>query len=369
MEAIGIYIHIPFCNSKCSYCDFSSFVADEDLKKSYVEALILEISSKKDLRPVDSIYMGGGTPSCLEISQLKRIFRAVFDNYNVLENCEVSMEANPGTISEELICEIKNAGVNRLSMGAQASDKRLLDMLGRRHSFFDVIEGVHTAKNCGIDNINIDLMLGLPMQDNSILSETIKEALKLPLKHISCYGLIVEEGTRLEKRISSGELSLPEVEEERKMYYETRETLKNNKFFQYEISNFALRGFECRHNVSCWKRKCYLGFGLSSHGLIERSIRQENTSDMREYLKGSPPKISRLSEEEIEFEAIMLGLRLTEGIDIAGFERNFGIKLTKKYQKQIEKWQKLGGLCVDCGNIYLSEKGMDLMNSILLDFM
>lgn len=369
MEPIGIYIHIPFCNSKCSYCDFTSFVANDELKRAYIDALICEIISKKDLRPVESVYIGGGTPSCLEKGQIKRILGAVFESFNLLKDCEISMEANPGTISHDLLEEIRNAGVNRLSMGAQSADSELLKTLGRRHSFLDVIEGVYAVKNSGIDNINIDLMLGLPGQSLKAVNETLSSVLRLPVKHISCYGLIVEDGTGIEKRISSGEISLPEAECERQMYYIAREELQKNGFFQYEISNFAKKGFECRHNISCWKRKCYLGFGLSAHGLIDRAIRQENTKDMNEYLRGAEAQITHLSDEEIEFEAIMLGLRLTEGIDAKGFEKRFGTRLFEKYSRQIEKWQRLGGLVKKDGFLALSEKGMDIMNSILIDFM
>lgn len=368
-QGIGIYIHIPFCKSKCSYCDFVSFSLSEDMKAKYVHRLVEEIRAFHDDREVETVFFGGGTPSLLRIDELNQIMRAIRDSFFIKNNAEITMEANPGTMYGELLYAMKENGINRISFGAQSHDPRILKTLGRIHLWDDVESSVYTAKSCGVDNINIDLMLGVPHQSVQGARESLALATQLPISHISCYGLIVEEKTRLARELAKGLLSLPEVEEEREMYETYISELAEKGFEQYEVSNFAKAGFACKHNIGCWKRVPYIGFGVSAHSLLDEGRRKENSSDLDLYIGGEEGKITHLSQEEQIFEGLMLGLRMCEGINLCAFQKRYGVDILARYKAVLEKAIADRLMENAGGNLFFTQKGMNVMNRVLVDLM
>ena len=291
MRGLGLYVHIPFCATKCSYCDFASFPGQMHLREAYVSRLTEEIASRAEALghpEADSLFIGGGTPSLLMPRQMEKLLRAVRDSFPLSSGAELTCEANPGSLSGPLLDVLVAGGVNRLSLGAQSAEKRLLAVLGRRHSWEDVARSVSLARSHGIGNINIDLMIGVPGQSLSDWRRTLDAALGLSPQHLSCYGLIVEEGTALADRIAAGELSLPGEADERAMYDHALEALAGAGYQHYEISNFAKPGYACRHNVACWQRRDYHGFGSAAHSLEGGRVRLSNPESISGYLRGSP---------------------------------------------------------------------------------
>ncbi|NLZ01602.1 MAG: radical SAM family heme chaperone HemW, partial [Pirellulaceae bacterium] len=313
---IGLYVHIPFCASKCAYCDFASCAGREADIPRYVDAVIREIArrgAEAGHPRADTVFLGGGTPSLLDERQTTRILDALFEAFPIEEGAEITCECNPGTLTAPLAHALRKAGVNRLSIGAQARQARLLRLLGRIHDWQGVVASVETARQAGFDNINLDLMFGLPSQNVPDFRETLQAAIALSPSHLSCYGLIVEEGTPISRDIAEGKLALPDEEAERAMYELARQTLATDGLDQYEISNFARPGHACRHNLGCWTRVPYLGFGCAAHSFFGQ-CRTMNPSRIDAYLAGDEPKTERISREEARFESMMLGLRLTRGV-------------------------------------------------------
>ena len=265
MKEIGLYIHIPFCRKKCNYCDFISFQNKEDIQEKYIKALINEIkqeSSKKFI--VDTIYIGGGTPSYINSKFIKDIMQTIKQNFEMKENSEITIEVNPGTIDKQKIRDYKKIGINRISIGLQTTNNELLRLIGRVHTYEDFLESYKIIKESGFENINIDLMLGLPNQTTQMLENSVNTIIKLDPKHISVYSLILEEGTKLYKDIQNGKLQIIEDELERKMYWNVKKKLEENGYNHYEISNYARKGYESKHNSNCWEQKEYMGFRTSS---------------------------------------------------------------------------------------------------------
>ena len=365
---LGIYVHIPFCVRKCAYCDFASYANRMEDMPRYVEALCAEIRARAKETgrlTADTVFFGGGTPSLLSPELFEKIVRTLRESYDFAPDTEFTVESNPGTLTKELADTMVRCGVNRLSMGMQCAQKHLLQNLGRIHDMQAVKSAVQIAREAGVGRLNLDLMLGLPGQTKSDMAQTLREALALSPDHISCYALIVEEGTPLCRDIENGKYTLPGDELDRDMYELCRETLLKGGFHQYEISNFALEGSECRHNVNCWQYQPYLGFGCAAHGFLH-GMRRANTPSLDAYLQGAAPKMERISKEDAMFEYVMLGLRLTRGIEEARFLQEFGLSLWKKYGDRLQKAVDDGRLCRKSGFVYLTRHGMDVMNSVLV---
>ena len=369
----GLYIHVPFCAKKCGYCDFPSFEGCMGLRAPYVEKLIGELDARAEGygHPlIHTVFIGGGTPSLLQPEQMTRILDALYRNFPLAGDAEISCEANPGALTPRFLAALRNGGVNRLSLGAQSADAGQLKLLNRQHSWAQVEQAVRLARRAGFDNINIDLMLGIPGQSVPMWADTLDCALALSPEHLSCYGLIVEEGTPMKRRIDAGELILPEPEEERAMYEHTLNRLKAAGFEQYEISNFARPGRACRHNLNCWQREDYLGFGSAAHGLECGGTRRANPASIQGYIAGEPPLIESIGLTERMFESLMLGLRVTRGIDLRAFEDRHGQSFESVYGEAAKQSLQKGRVqYTEDGFFRLTREGMDLMNAVLLDFM
>jgi oxygen-independent coproporphyrinogen-3 oxidase len=368
---IGLYVHVPFCASKCAYCDFASYAGREADIPRYVDAVIREIirrGAETGHPRADTIFLGGGTPSLLDEFQATRILDALFEAFPIEENAEITCECNPGTLATPLTQALHKAGVNRLSLGAQARQARLLRLLGRIHDWAQVIASVEIARQAGFDNINLDLMFGLPSQTVADVRETLQAALALSPTHLSCYGLMVEEGTPICRDIAAGKLALPDEEVDRDMYELARRMLAEHGFQQYEISNFARAGHACRHNLGCWTRVPYLGFGPAAHSFFEE-CRTMNPSGLDAYLAGEEPQTEHISKAEARFESMLLGLRMTRGVKDEDFTRMHGMSIRAAFGEKLDKPINGGLLQWHEGALRLTRLGMDLQNSVLVDLM
>ena len=376
----GIYIHIPFCKRKCSYCDFISFSNKDRLIESYVEALKKEIEdfdfSKYD---VTTIYLGGGTPSYIKEEYIKEILELLkeklINNKVSWKDIEITIEVNPGTVTKEKLEAYKEAGTNRISIGLQSTNNSLLKQIGRIHKFEDFLDTYNIAKEVGFDNINVDLMIALPNQTIEDIKESLEEIVSLNPNHISVYSLIVEEGTLLEKQIDEGKMKLPSDEEERRMYWYVKNFLELHGYNHYEISNFSKKGKESKHNLNCWNQEEYIGFGLASHSYIN-GIRFCNTSNLEEYIKNindnninkNREVEERQEREDEEKEFMMLGFRKIEGVDISKFKEKYQENPLFLFRKELDKLVSEGLIEVDLNNIRLTNKGLDLANIVFEEF-
>lgn len=368
-KEIGLYLHIPFCARKCAYCDFASFSGREGDMPVYVDHMIREMEQRS--RPeyiISTLYIGGGTPSLLPDELMDRLLSAVRKHFRFRDDAECSCECNPGTVRKPFLQALRAGGINRLSFGAQALQPRLLALLGRIHTWDQVVSSVRLARACGFENLNLDLMLGLPEQTVTDVRDTLQAALALRPTHLSCYGLIVEEGTRMQEMVSSGRWILPDEETERAQYECCRETLFSHGFLQYEISNFALPGYACRHNVDCWKRKEYLGIGSAACGFL-KNIRYRNPPGLSAYLRGDPPEETLITPEDARFESVMLGLRMTDGVSEAEFERMHGVSLRSAFGDKLSKPLAQGLVMWRDGCLRLTRRGMDLQNRVLVELL
>ncbi len=365
MEKLGIYIHIPFCKKKCKYCDFISFSCDGAKQKEYVECLLKEIELKEydSLNEITTIYIGGGTPSIIDSKDIIRILDKVKNKFNVKSNAEITIEVNPGTVSKEKLEDYKASGINRISMGLQSADNRLLELVGRIHTYEEFEKNYNLAKEVGFTNINVDLMLALPTQTEDDLVDSLLKVINLNPKHISLYSLILEEGTELEKLIESGKYKLCDEELERKMYHKTKKILEKNGYKHYEISNFAKSGFESKHNLDCWNQEEYIGFGLAAHSYYKNK-RFSNTVNLDEYIQNvNNEKIDNIIEvheeqtrESKAKEFMMIGLRKINGVSISEFEKRFRVHPLFYFRFEISKLTDEGLLEVDLDNIRLTKK-------------
>lgn len=371
-KELELYIHIPFCVRKCAYCDFLSGPADYEAQKSYKEALIREIENVESFADseVSSIFIGGGTPSVFSEQWMAEVLEKVYTHFNVRQDAEISIEANPGTVDLGKLAVYRQAGINRISFGCQSGDNRELKLLGRIHTWEEFLESFSMAREAGFSNINVDLMFGLPGQSLASWEDSLYKTAQLKPEHISAYSLIIEEGTPF----ASQKLELPDEEEERNMYERTREILENWGYHQYEISNYARPGRECRHNLGYWQRKEYLGLGLGSASLVGET-RFSNTRNMENYLNNSDSAAKIREEREIltvqeQMEEFMfLGLRMTEGISVARFYEMFGIPLEQVYGKVLEKYKRMELLEEMGGYLRLTRRGISVSNPILADFL
>lgn len=374
---LGLYLHIPFCIQKCGYCDFLSAPAGREEREAYVQALEKEIRSYGDFAGgyrVSTVFVGGGTPSCLEASQTERIFEVVKDTFEIERMPEISMEMNPGTVTKEKLQAYKNCGINRLSIGLQSVRDSNLRLLGRIHTYEEFLESFRLAREAGFQNINVDLISSLPGQTEELWREELKTIAELSPEHISVYQLILEEGTTFYEKYAAHPELLPDEETSRAIYQATEEVLGQYGFHQYEISNYAKEGRECRHNLKYWERDDYLGLGLGAASMV-RNIRMNNTGDMKTYLeKCGEPKTMRTDvqflEEPRQIEEFMfLGLRKTRGISKKEFRRVFGRDIELVYEKALKKLFSSGMLLEKKDRLYLSKEGVLLSNAVLSEFL
>ena len=379
----GIYIHIPFCVRKCLYCDFFSVPAEEDTVAAYAGALCLEMERMSSVLPereYDTVFLGGGTPSILTPEQIQMIMRTLRTHFSVRADAEISMECNPGTVTEAKLCGFREAGINRLSVGLQSSDDGLLKRIGRIHTADMFFRTADALKACGFNNFSVDIMHGLPGQTEAQYLETIQAAVGTGAKHISSYSLILEEGTPLYGMVRSGTVRLPDEEETADMEDAGTELLSRLGFVRYEISNFAKEGYRCRHNVNYWRNGEYAGFGPGAHSAMHRPgwMRWNCPPDIPAYLssirKGELPAYlsEQIGKEEEMFETVMTGLRLCEGVPFEDFRLRFGLDLPEIYANAIEKLKEAGWLdtgAYDAGRLALNTRGLDLQNRALSFFL
>ena len=367
-----IYIHIPFCIRKCDYCDFLSGPSGAEEQADYVQALLREIQAVEEGegRSVSSIFIGGGTPSVLDERLLGDILKEIRNRFKMEEDAEITIEVNPGTANIGKLQAYREMGINRLSIGLQSPQDRELKILGRIHNYEQFLETYQEARTVGFDNINIDLMSAIPDQTYEGWVKNLRTVAELEPEHISAYSLIVEEGTPFAAR----KLNLPDEDTEYNMYEATAQILKEYGFEQYEISNYARKGRECRHNVGYWTRQDYLGFGLGASSLYGKE-RFANTADMKKYLENSrnPEKIREkepsLTREDEMAEFMFLGLRMTKGISKADFQRCFGCTIESVYGEVLEKYESMELLLEKDGRIFLSREGIHVSNSIMAEFL
>ncbi len=388
MNCLGIYIHVPFCVKKCDYCDFLSAPAGNETMERYVKALIKEIELSKEKMTeylVDTVFIGGGTPSILEGNLITRMLGVLRENVNIADNAEISIECNPGTVTEEKLLLYKEAGINRLSFGLQSTRDKELKSIGRIHSYRQFLDSYDMAIKSGFDNINIDLMSALPGQSEKSYKETLERIIGLHPEHISVYSLIVEDGTKMKDRVerarAKGDNILPGEEVERRMYYMTKALLGRAGYGRYEISNYAKPGFECRHNVGYWKRKEYLGFGIGAASLYKEE-RYNNVTDIKLYMnqlleeKGYDNILNNIEEnkqklsiEEQMEEFMFLGLRRMVGISTKEFENKFRKRFGDIYGKVSERLVSQGLLEQNGDFLRLTERGIDISNYVMSEFM
>lgn len=392
-----LYVHIPFCVKKCFYCDFLSGQGDGVTKEKYVKSLLNEISfygrrygkSGRNIH-VTSVFLGGGTPSVLDGSLTAAILERLREQFYIEENAEITVECNPGTLSADKLKTYREAGVNRLSMGLQSADDNELRRIGRIHTYEQFLEGYTLARECGFNNINIDIMSALPGQTMESYKDTLDKVTALKPEHISAYSLILEEGTVLYERISALErdgktTGLPDEDTEREMYYMTKKILSDNGYERYEISNYARKGYECRHNIAYWERDDYLGLGLGASSCMD-NIRTKNVTDIEEYMKifdkaylehinekgaRDEEETDILTKEDMMAEFMFLGLRMTKGISKKRFKECFGRSYDTIYGKVTDKLikERLLNVSVDGDKICLTEIGIDVSNMVLAEFL
>lgn len=379
-KELELYIHIPFCIRKCAYCDFLSGPANDETISNYVKALIKEILAQRTFAEeyiVTTIFFGGGTPSILSGKQMHNIFDAIREVFVIAENAEISMEANPGTVTKENLLAYQQAGVNRISFGLQSTSNEELKILGRIHTYEEFLESFQLARACGFDNINVDLISAVPNQTLESWEQSVKSILQLEPEHISAYSLIIEEGTPFFEKYgegSEGECLLPSEDDERTMYRRTEELLEGAGYHRYEISNYAKVGRECKHNLGYWERKEYLGLGLGASSLIENE-RFRNCDDLYFYIEHSHD-ISQIREiegvlsvqEQME-EFVFLGLRKIAGISLANFQETFGKSIEECYGKGIEKMKTEHLLEEVEGMLRLTKRGIDISNYVFAEIL
>lgn len=376
-KELELYFHIPFCVRKCLYCDFLSAPADENTKLNYMKALLAETEGSafwyEDCKVV-SVFIGGGTPSVIPAEETERLLACVKAHYNLAQDAEITIEINPGTVSYEKLSSYGRAGINRLSIGLQSADNKELVLLGRIHTWEQFLETYAEAEHAGFDNMNVDIMSGLPGQTLSKYVRTLEKVLSLKPspKHISAYSLILEEGTPFYESCGEGKLKLPDEETDRRMYQETKRILAREGYHRYEISNYAKAGFECRHNCGYWRRRDYVGFGVGAASKVGNT-RFKNGVDLKRYLEkplGCREEIQRLSRQEQMEEFMFLGLRMTEGVCFREFERLFGCAMEAVYGDVIRKnirdklLMELPG-----GRLALTDLGLDVSNYVMAQFL
>jgi len=365
-----IYVHLPFCVKKCNYCDFFSGAFCEKTQEDYVQMLLNEIEDTCFLGQVSSVFFGGGTPSLLRAEMIEKILEKIRAKFEVSENAEISIECNPGTVTFEKLCAYQKMGINRLSFGLQSTDDALLKKLGRIHTYETFLQSYRDAKKAGFENINIDLISGVPGTTFASNEETLKNVIALKPTHISVYSLIIEEGTPFyalynEENGTQKESCLSE-EEDRQITTRTNELLEQAGYEHYEISNYAIPGYACQHNIGYWTGAEYLGFGAAASSYIAH-MRFKNALSLHYY---DLPYIETemLSKEAEEAEFFITGLRMMAGVSDADFQKRFHHSFFDSYKEVIQKHVNLGTLIQEKDRIFLTKYGIDVSNAVLCDF-
>jgi len=382
-KLLSIYIHIPFCVRKCAYCDFLSAPATREVQEQYLHRLMQEIREKSVLYAseymVHTVFIGGGTPTSVDADLLCKVLEVLQECFVIEEQAEVSLECNPGTTDRERLKKYRAAGANRLSIGLQSTEDRLLRTLGRIHTYEQFLDTYHAARQAGFTNINIDLMSALPGQTLSDYEQTLKQVTALKPEHLSAYSLIIEEGTPFYDM----DLELPDEDTERAMYEHTEQILKEAGYHRYEISNYARVGYECRHNQVYWERGEYLGLGLGASSLMrypmddsekvpfEKEVRTKNNSDLQTYLQGnfSCEEELILTRREAMEEFFFLGLREMKGVSLIEFAEEFGEDTIDWFDEAITQNIKDGLLVQEGGRLRLTQKGIDVSNFVFERFL
>lgn len=392
-EELSLYIHIPFCVRKCGYCDFLSAPADEKARDRYVQALLMEIERYQGTetadRKIKTLYIGGGTPSILSVDQLDSIMQKIKYTFNFCDDIEASMEMNPGTASKEKCRALYQMGINRLSIGLQSTNDMELKTLGRIHSYEDFINTYTWCREAGFQNINVDLMAALPYQTVESYTTGLRKIIRLAPEHISAYSLILEEGTPFYQKYNSGCYPLPDEEQERLMYRETEQILAQAGYERYEISNYAKKGYACRHNLVYWQGGDYLGLGLGSSSYMD-GVRFHNTTDFNTYVNQGTYVEDReeLSVQAKMEEFMFLGLRVMAGVSGTEFEKRFGKTMEDVYGDVLRKHEEEGLLQIErkedrkeaaaaepakgktnIEKVMLTTNGVDVSNYVFADFL
>ena len=371
-----LYLHMPFCVRKCAYCDFLSFPSGAETQRMYAKRLMKDIDvmgKRYGEIPVETIFIGGGTPSVPDSGLIVEIMEHVRHAFHVADGAEISMEANPGTVTREKLTDYRKAGINRLSFGLQSANDRELKLLGRIHTWAEFLESFTLARECGFANLNIDLMSALPGQTCESGKETLSRVTDLDPEHISAYSLIIEEGTPFGERYGSeeGRKLLPDEDSEREMYHETKRFLKDCGYERYEISNYAKPGRECRHNIGYWTGVPYLGLGLGASSYLD-GCRFTVNPDMKQYLEEKPgmfADIEKLTKKDMEEEFFYVGLRMTAGVSLSEFERRFGISAKEVYPGLMETFVKEKAARFEGDRFVLTDYGLDVSNYIMAQFL
>ncbi len=371
-----LYLHMPFCVRKCAYCDFLSFPTDQETQNLYTRRLREDIDAmgkKYGDIPVDTIFIGGGTPSVPDSALIVGIMEHVRKAFHVAEGAEISMEANPGTVTREKLTDYRRAGINRLSFGLQSANDRELKLLGRIHTWAEFLESFHLARECGFTNINIDLMSALPGQTRESWKDTLNRVTDLNPEHISAYSLIIEDGTPFGEKYGSeeGRKLLPDEDSEREMYHETKRFLRDCGYERYEISNYAKPGRACRHNIGYWTGLPYLGLGLGASSYMD-GCRFAVNSDMKQYLEEKPgmfTDVEKLTKKDMEEEFFYVGLRMTAGVSLPEFERRFGVSAKDVYPGLMEMFVEEKAAVFQGDRFILTDYGLDVSNYIMAQFL
>ena len=371
-DSLELYFHIPFCIKKCDYCDFLSGPATRAGQEAYIYALLreMEAASAVEKRPVDTVFIGGGTPSVPDCDIMEKLLQGIQKCFCLTQDAEITIEANPGTLTTEKLALYKRYGINRLSIGLQSPKNQELSALGRIHNYEQFLESYYMAREAGFSNINTDLMFAIPGQRYEGWIDNLRTVAELGPEHISAYSLIIEEGTPFFER----KLELPDEDTEYQMYEAVADVLGKYGYQQYEISNYAKEGKSCRHNEGYWTRTDYLGLGLGAASLIGGE-RFTNTVDMQEYLSDSenPEKIRKnrelLTKEDEMSEFMFLGLRMTKGVSKDDFQEYFGTAIENIYGEVLEKYKSQGLLMEKNRRIFLSRAGIHVSNGIMADFL
>lgn len=371
-----LYLHIPFCVKKCAYCDFLSFPSGQEIQRQYAKRLMEDIDCMGkeygDI-PVDTIFIGGGTPSVPESRLIVDLMEHVNRAFQISDGAEISMEANPGTVTREKLKEYRRAGINRISFGLQSANDRELKLLGRIHTWAEFLESFALARECGFTNLNIDLMSALPGQTCESWKDTLKRVTDLEPEHISAYSLIIEEGTPFGEKYGSeeGRKLLPDEDSEREMYHETKRFLRECGYERYEISNYAKPRRECRHNIGYWTGVPYLGLGLGASSYMNGS-RFVVSSDMQQYLEEKPgtfTDVEKLTKKDMEEEFFYVGLRMTAGVSLSEFERRFGMSAEEVYPGLMETFVEEKAAEFRGDRFVLTDYGLDVSNYIMAQFL
>ncbi|SFH12906.1 oxygen-independent coproporphyrinogen-3 oxidase [Desulfotomaculum arcticum] len=378
----SLYVHVPFCVRKCDYCDFISFSYNSGDAERYaaglkreielIEIELINVGYEKNLS-MSTVFIGGGTPTCLSLELILEIIKLIKSSFSLSDNTEFTVEANPGTIDRQKLQSLYRAGVNRLSIGAQAFDTKTLNILGRIHTVEQTVDAVRAARAAGFDNINLDLIFGAPGQSPADWRHCLEQAIELQPEHIAAYGLQIEEGTRLKRRLERGELSLCAEDDQIQMYEDTAALLEQAGLKKYEISNYARPGRECRHNLVYWHNGEYIGLGPAAHSRIKNK-RYANTEQLNLYLsrlaEGLPPAAweETVTPENDAFETIFLGLRLSAGLNLAWFKARFGYSLDDRYPGVARRLIEQGFLEEAEGSLRLTSRGVNVSNMVMSEF-